>query len=104
MDQGVNVITHRFRRARGSVLTAAAAILLGMAGPFEAAAQLTVRVAVPAATPADSDVYIAGNFNGWNPGNPSYRLTADGEGRWAITLPADVRGPIEFKFTLGSWE
>ncbi|HVG43180.1 MAG TPA: alpha/beta hydrolase-fold protein [Longimicrobium sp.] len=66
-------------------------------------AQLTVRVAVPGAA-ADSGVYIAGNFNGWNPGNPAYRLTADGEGHWAITLPAEVRGPIEFKFTRGSWE
>ena len=63
-----------------------------------------MRVAVPAATPTDSGVYIAGNFNGWNPGNVAYRLTADGAGRYAITLPADVRGPIEFKFTRGSWE
>ncbi|MFL5539822.1 MAG: hypothetical protein ACJ8J0_12555, partial [Longimicrobiaceae bacterium] len=62
--------------------------------PPIAAAQLTVRVTAPAATPADS-VYIAGNFNGWNPGNPAYRLTADASGTYAITLPADVRGPIE---------
>jgi metallo-beta-lactamase class B len=67
-------------------------------------AQLTVRVAVPAGTAADSGVYIAGNFNGWNPGNPAYRLSADGTGAYALTLPADVRGPIEFKFARGSWE
>jgi metallo-beta-lactamase class B len=68
-------------------------------------AQLTVRLtSVPAGTTRDSGVYIAGNFNGWNPGNPAYRLAADAEGRYALTLPADVRGPIEFKFTGGSWE
>jgi predicted alpha/beta superfamily hydrolase len=88
------------RRVRRTL--AAAAALSLFVGVEPGAAQLTVRVAVPAAT-ADS-VYIAGNFNGWNPGNPAYRLTAEGPGRYAITLPADVRGPIEFKFTRGSWE
>jgi len=78
-------------------------VALTLAVPSLAGAQLTVRVAVPAAM-ADSVVYIAGSFNGWNPGSPAYRLMPDGPGRYAITLPADVRGPIEFKFTLGSWE
>ncbi|MFL5381619.1 MAG: alpha/beta hydrolase-fold protein [Longimicrobiaceae bacterium] len=88
----------RFRRALLALVT------LPLLAPSIAVAQLTVRVAVPAATPADSGVYIAGNFNGWNPGNSAYRLTAEGPGRYTITLPADVRGPIEFKFTRGSWE
>jgi len=87
------------------MLAAAGAVALLGAGPFEAGAQLTVRLArVPAGTAADSGVYIAGNFNGWNPGNPAYRLATDGSGAYALTLPAEVRGPIEFKFTRGSWE
>jgi predicted alpha/beta superfamily hydrolase len=77
--------------------------MLGMATATSLATQVTVRVAVPAGTPADS-VYIAGGFNGWNPGNPAYRLTADPAGTYSITLPPDVRGVIEFKFALGSWE
>ncbi|MFL5540798.1 MAG: alpha/beta hydrolase-fold protein [Longimicrobiaceae bacterium] len=83
------------------MVAAAGATSMIAAGPLRA--QLTVRVSVPPATPADS-VYIAGNFNGWNPGNPAYRLAADRQGTFAITLPAEVRGPIEFKFTRGSWE
>jgi len=47
---------------------------------------------------------VAGSFNQWNPGAPEYRLTAQTGGRYAITLPASVRGVIEFKFTLGSWD
>jgi transglutaminase-like putative cysteine protease len=54
--------------------------------------------------PADSAVYVAGTFNGWNPADPNYRLTALGREEYTLTLPETVRGPVEFKFTLGSWE
>ncbi len=64
---------------------------------------LTIRLSVPAGTPASAGVYVAGTFNRWNPGAPDYRLTAQGPGQYAIALPDTVRGPIEFKFTLGSW-
>jgi predicted alpha/beta superfamily hydrolase len=80
-----------------------AAALSFVVGVVPGAAQLTLRVTVPAGTPADS-VFVAGSFNGWNPGNPAYRLAANVEGEMEITLPADVRGPIEFKFARGSWE
>jgi metallo-beta-lactamase class B len=73
-------------------------------GAIGADAQLTLRLRVPAATPADSPVYVAGSFNVWNPGNPAYRLAKGSDGEYSITLPGSVRGPIEFKFTLGSWE
>ena len=33
-----------------------------------------------------SVVYIAGDFQGWNPGHPSYALTEQPDGRWNITL------------------
>jgi metallo-beta-lactamase class B len=86
------------------------AALLVLPGVFsllaaaQADAQLTMRLRVPATTPADTPVYVAGGFNGWNPANPAYRLAPAGDGEYAVTLPADVRGPIEFKFALGSWE
>lgn len=60
-------------------------------------AQLTIEVVPPADTRLP--VYIAGTFNNWNPGDPRYRLANN-----RITLPDSVRGPIEFKFTLGSWQ
>ena len=65
---------------------------------------LTVRIAVPASTPDTGGVYIAGDFNQWQPGSGSYRLSREPAGTYVIRLPETVRGPIEFKFTLGSWE
>lgn len=67
-------------------------------------AQLTIELTVPASTPADATVYVAGTFNGWNPGNAAYALTHQANNVHVITLPDSVRGYIEFKFTLGSWE
>jgi metallo-beta-lactamase class B len=82
-----------------SILAAAAALLCAST----AQAQLTIHLTVPAATPDTASVYVAGGFNGWNPGNPAYRLQRT-EGGYAITLPESIRGPVEFKFTRGSWE
>jgi metallo-beta-lactamase class B len=91
------------RGGRMRVVAIAAGALV-MAAPFAAQAQLTLRVTgVPANTPADAAIYVAGSFNGWNPANPAFRLSP-ADGGFAITLPDDVRGPVEFKFTLGAWE
>jgi metallo-beta-lactamase class B len=92
-----------FRRVAQRTRSALAAVALCLLAVARADAQVTMRLRVPAATPADS-VYVAGGFNGWNPGNAAFRLTSEGDGQYAITLPEDVRGPIEFKFALGSWE
>jgi predicted alpha/beta superfamily hydrolase len=91
------------RRVRHAPPAAACALAL-LACAARGDAQLTLRLdRVPAGTP-DTSVYVAGSFNGWNPGNPAYRLRRDGEGRFSITLPGDVRGTVEFKFARGSWE
>lgn len=77
---------------------------LGHEGPAEDQNTVVVRLAsVPAATPAESTIYIAGTFNGWNPGAPGWELTALPGGEHEITLPDSVRGLVQFKFTLGSW-
>ncbi|OYU84970.1 MAG: alpha-dextran endo-1,6-alpha-glucosidase [Flavobacterium sp. BFFFF2] len=66
-------------------------------------AQLTLRVtAIPANTPANAAIYVAGSFNNWDPGNTAYQLQADGPGAWAITIP-EASGSCSFKFTRGSW-
>lgn len=65
-------------------------------------AQLTMRISAPH-TPADASMYVAGDFNQWNPAASGYRLQRTGS-HFTITLPDHVRGPIEFKFTLGSWQ
>ena len=76
----------------------------GPAPAAPAAAGLTMRLtSVPAVT-TGRPVYVAGTFNNWNPGAPAFRLTAAEGGQYLITLPDSVRGRVEFKFTLGSWE
>ena len=68
-------------------------------------AQATLRLTqVPPNTPAGASIYVAGSFNRWDPGAAGYTLTRQASGEYAITLPESVRGQIEFKFTLGSWE
>jgi len=70
----------------------------------QAFAQLTIRItAVPSNTPANANLFVAGSFNNWNPGDVAYRLTPQATNEYSITLPASIRGNIEFKFTRGNW-
>jgi len=75
-------------------------LLLAFAGH----AQVTFKItAVPANTPANATLYMAGNFNGWNPGSAAHALTFNAADRsYEITLPSGT-GTIEYKFTRGSW-
>lgn len=68
-----------------------------------AAAQITVRVvSIPLNTPNNQDVYIAGSFNGWDPGATLYILHPNADKVREITFTPSV-GTHEFKFTRGSW-
>ncbi len=66
--------------------------------------EVTFIVSVPDYTPENDSVYIAGDFNDWNPGDERYRLKKLPDGRWAINLTSPHGKTIEFKFTRGSWE
>jgi predicted alpha/beta superfamily hydrolase len=67
-------------------------------------AQLTIVVdAWPEDTPEGDQVYIAGNFQGWNPGDTDYVLADDGQGNVSITMDLTA-GNLIFKFTRGSWD
>jgi glycosidase/predicted alpha/beta superfamily hydrolase len=80
-------------------------VLASLLASVPASAQLTIRLAsLPATTPAGATIYVAGTFNNWNPAAPGYALRPAADGALALTLPDSVRGVIEFKFTLGSWE
>lgn len=66
-------------------------------------ASVTIIVtSVPANTPPGDNIYIAGNFNGWNPGDPDFILTANALSQLQIVV--EGTGTLEFKFTRGSWE
>ncbi|NJD11067.1 MAG: hypothetical protein FIB01_11750, partial [Gemmatimonadetes bacterium] len=89
----------------GRALAVLLPLLPALAAPLRPAeAQLTIVLEVPAATPAQAAIHVAGSFNGWNPAAPDYVLQRTARGSYSIVLPAAVRGPIEFKFTLGSWD
>jgi predicted alpha/beta superfamily hydrolase len=54
----------------------------------------------PALHPTDS-LYVAGNFNGWQPGNSAFAFsTTNGRLQWTGRLPA---GELKFKITRGKW-
>ncbi len=106
------MISRNLRSAplRRGLIAATAACLASLASPAPAqpvtpdTGGCTIRLtSVPAGTPAGAGIYVAGSFNGWNPGDSAFRLTRRGDA-YEIGLPASIRGPIEFKFTLGSWE
>jgi predicted alpha/beta superfamily hydrolase len=60
---------------------------------------------VPDNTPADAKLFIAGDFNGWQPGDSRFQLTKRDDGSFDIQLAAQNEGTkIQFKFTRGSWE
>jgi len=68
-------------------------------------AQVTFVVqSLPAYTPVQDKLYIAGDFTGWQPGLAQYMMQKNNDGKWSITLAAQASGTkINFKFTRGSW-
>lgn len=67
--------------------------------------QITIQIyGLPVSTPENTSVFISGNFNGWNPGDPAFQLQPRGGAMYSLTLP-DLMPPyfLEFKFTGGSW-
>ena len=58
---------------------------------------------VPSTTPEDDELFITGNFNGWNPGRLRYAFERTSSGEYAVTVPRG-KGDLVFKITRGSWE
>ena len=54
-------------------------------------------------TPANDPIYVAGDFQGWNPGDPAYQLTYDSTNMYYWIDLNLAPGSIEYKFTRGSW-
>ena len=80
-------------------------LLLLFASPgYHASAQLLLRITgIPASHEAGESIYVAGNFNGWQPNLPDYELKMGEDGNYHILLPFRDQ-PLEFKFTRGSWD
>src|ERR1035437_2811145 len=52
----------------------------------------------------DSSVYIAGNFNGWNPNDENYRMNREDSRHYKLDVPCFTDKNYEYKYTLGGWE
>lgn len=78
------------------------AILLLLALRLPADEVTMIVISYPENTPTEDEIYVAGNFNGWNPVDPAFMLTENLSGQPQIVIEGS--GSIEFKFTRGSWE
>ena len=79
-------------------------LLLGLLSR-SAICQFTIIVnEIPANTPENDPLYIAGDFNGWNPGDSDFLLKLDTtNNHYVVQLPGGTAN-IQYKFTRGSWE
>lgn len=65
--------------------------------------KVTFRVQVPENTP-DEDIYLVGDFNGWNEADEELILEKTDDHLYEITIDGEAFEMIEFKFTRGSWD
>ena len=64
--------------------------------------QVTFTVTVPDDTPAGDTVFIAGDFQGWNPGaTPMTKVDAT---HWTISLPFEDGQHPQYKYVRGTWD
>ena len=52
---------------------------------------------------ADDTLYLAGNFNDWNPGSAYFKFTKSADGKLVHQLKVSAAGILEYKITRGSW-
>ena len=57
---------------------------------------------IPKSTPHEAVLYVAGNFNDWNPGYPEHRLIKQKDGSYKLTIYSTL-DKIEYKYTRGTW-
>ncbi len=77
----------------------------GYSDELEAAAmarqvQVTFNATLPDTTPVGDDIYIGGDFNGWDPAGTLMERTGLSA---TVTLTFDEGTQIQYKYTRGSW-
>jgi hypothetical protein len=75
------------------------AVMLMLTGCYDMTVQV---VSLPGNTPPAEPIYISGNFNNWDPGDPKYILRPNSDSVLEIRLPKGI-GEVEYKFTRGDW-
>jgi hypothetical protein len=74
-------------------------IMLLLPGCYDMKVRITE---LPANTPPSDNIYISGNFNNWDPGDPAYLMVKNSDSVYEVMLPKGI-GSVEFKFTRGDW-
>lgn len=65
-------------------------------------AQTVIQVAVPPETPEDASIFLAGDFNGWQPADPDFQFIRVQTGHYQLVTR--ITGEVEAKLTQGAWE
>lgn len=65
---------------------------------------VSIRLAGWPAFKEGDTLFIAGNFNNWNPQHPSFRFRKDSAGNYSVRLNHIRAGTLAFKITRGGWE
>ena len=79
--------------------------LIILSASYLAQAQYTVRLVVTSvASKQQDEIYVAGNFNGWNPKDEKYKLKVFGGSRRSIVINDLPAGTYAFKFTRGGFD
>ena len=66
---------------------------------LHAQANMTIRITAPNTTPQSEVLYLAGNFNTWNPAATNYNLTPLGNFQYSVSIPQPTGGnAMLFKF------
>jgi predicted alpha/beta superfamily hydrolase len=67
--------------------------------------QYTLRLIVnDVATKKTDDIYVAGDFNSWNPADANYKMKLFGASRKVFVFKDIAPGKYVFKFTRGNWD
>ena len=59
-------------------------------------------VELPANTPNDAKIFVAGNFNNWQENNSDFELEKQPDGRYALEVVHRL-DTLEFKICRGTW-
>lgn len=57
---------------------------------------------IPANTPHDASLYMAGDFNNWKPNDVNFQLSKQLNGAYSITIPRSM-DTVKYRFTRGTW-
>jgi len=65
---------------------------------------VTMKLTIPENTPMDENVYLVGDFNGWNPQDENFIMERTSQTTCEISLVRTGKSVVEYKFTRGSWD